>query len=211
MTRSIVLFCLVLCVLLTGCKQQVEPGDIDVFRHGRLSWQSDAEIAPVIYVGYHDESQQVPYLRSVAQAFLEGSGFAVTDNPSKAGYIVQLTLLAAGPASRESLCRAVDSGYGAPATLEGGGSTVLLADVLLVQRRIPSHKRPSRARMKNVSRRNAVDNSQARIGLVLERELRQGKALPAAFADVLGRELGMGLPLPQGDGTDQNREASSPS
>lgn len=211
MSRSIVLSCLVLCVLLAGCKQQLEPGDVEVFRHGSLDWQTDAEIAPIIYVGCHDESQQVPQLRSVAHTFLERSGFAVTDNPSKAGHIVQLTLLAAGPASRESLRRAVEAGYGAPAALEGGDSTVLLADVLLVQRRIPSHKRPSRARMKNVSRRNAVDNSQARIGLVLGREQRQGDALPAVFADVLGRELGMGLPRPQGDGTGQDREADRPS
>lgn len=198
------LSCLALCmVLAAGCVRQFGPEDMDVFRQGRLNWQADAEIAPVIYVGCRDESRKVAQLRDMAGSWLERKGFATTDNPSKAGYIVQVTLLAVGPASRESLRRAVESGYGAPAALEGGGSTVLLADVLLVQRRIPSHKRPSRARMKNVSRRNAVDNSQLRIGLALGHELREGSSLPGVFADVLGRELSMGLPLPQQDDSDQ--------
>ncbi|MBQ3059810.1 MAG: conjugal transfer protein TraT [Desulfovibrio sp.] len=195
-----VLAVLLLCLSLTSaCIRQVGPDDIDVMRSGQLDWQADAEIARVVYVGARDESRHVPQLRALAQSWLERKGYALTENPSMAGYIVQITLLAAGPADAESLRAVVDSGYGSPSLFSGQGATALLADVLLVQRRIPSHKRPSRARMKNVSRRNAVDNSRLRIGLLLRRELRQDADLPSVFAEVLGREISMGIPLPEAD------------
>ncbi|MDO5484589.1 MAG: complement resistance protein TraT [Desulfovibrionaceae bacterium] len=196
--KRIGVLCVLLCLgLLSACVRQAGQDKIEVMRAGSLDWQADEDIARVVYVGARDDSRRVPQLRSLALSWLERKGFAVTDNPSKAGYIVQITLLAAGQTSPEGLRAAVDAGYGSPSRLSGTGSTALLADVLLVQRRIPSHKRPSRARMKNASRRNAVDSSQLRIGLLLRRKLGQTASLPGIFAEVLGRELSVGIPLPE--------------
>ncbi len=113
----------------------------------------------------------------------------MTDNPSQAGHIVQISVLAAGQTSSESLRHVVDAGYGAPSALSGTGGAALLADVLLVQRRVPSSRRPSRTNLKNISNRNAVASSQMRLGLLVRHDIRLKSELPAYFADVLAHEL----------------------
>lgn len=195
-TRTFLL-CLLLCLgLLQACVRQIGTEDIEVMRAGSLEWQADEDIARVVYVGVCDESARIPELRSLVLSWLERQYFSVTDNPSKAGYIVQISLLGAGPVDPDRLRAVVEAGYGSPARLSGTGATALLADILLVQRHIPSHKRPSRERMKNASRRNAVDSSQMRIGLLVRYELREDVSLPGSFAEVLGRELSRGIFLP---------------
>ncbi len=83
----------------------------------------------------------------------------------------------------------MDAGYGAPSALSGTGGAALLADVLLVQRRVPSSRRPSRTNLKNISNRNAVASSQMRLGLLVRHDIRLKSELPAYFADVLAHEL----------------------
>ena len=134
-------------------------------------------------------TNRVFHLRSQTEAWLGRKGFTVTGNPSQAGYIVQISVLAAGQAAPESLRGVVDAGYDAPSVLSGTGGTALLADVLLVQRRVPSSRRPSRTNLKNISNRNAVASSQMRLGLLVRHDIRLKSELPAYFADVLAREL----------------------
>lgn len=64
--------------------------------------------------------------------------------------------------------------------------------MLLVQRRVPSARRPSRANLKNISNRNAVASSQMRLGLLVRHDIRLKAGLPPYFADVLARELSTG-------------------
>ena len=66
---------------------------------------------------------------------------------------------------------------------------VLALAVLLVQRRVPSSRRPSRTNLKNISNRNAVASSQMRLGLLVRHDIRLKSELPTYFADVLAREL----------------------
>ncbi len=176
---------------LTACVRQGDGGaaDVEVLRSGALNRAGAEDISNVVYVSVRDMTSRVPHLRPQAEAWLSRKGFAVTDNPSQAGHIVQISVLAAGQTSPESLRHVVDAGYGAPSALSGTGGAALLADVLLVQRRVPSSRRPSRTNLKNISNRNAVASSQMRLGLLVRHDIRLKSELPAYFADVLAHEL----------------------
>ena len=93
----------------------------------------------------------------------------------------------------------VDAGYDGPSKFSGTGGTALLADVLLVQRRVPSARRPSRANLKNISNRNAVASSQMRLGLLVRHDIRLKAGLPPYFADVLARELSTAISAADGE------------
>lgn len=176
---------------LNACVRQRDgdASEVEVLRSGALNRAGDEDIPNVVYVNVRDMTNRVFHLRSQTEAWLGRKGFTVTDNPSQAGYIVQISVLAAGQAAPESLRGVVDAGYDAPSVLSGTGGTALLADVLLVQRRVPSSRRPSRTNLKNISNRNAVASSQMRLGLLVRHDIRLKSELPAYFADVLAREL----------------------
>ena len=122
---------------LNACVRQRDgdASEVEVLRSGALNRAGDEDIPNVVYVNVRDMTNRVFHLRSQTEAWLGRKGFTVTDNPSQAGYIVQITVLAAGQAAPESLRGVVDAGYDAPSVLSGTGGTALLADVLLVQRR----------------------------------------------------------------------------
>lgn len=197
------LFLLLSLCLLGACIRQGE-GDasqVEVLRSGELSSAGgDEDIADVVYVNVRDKSNRVFGLRSRAETYVRGKGFTVTDNPSQAGYIIQITVLDAGPVDPDSLRGVVDAGYDAPSRLSGTGGTALLTDVLLVQRRVPNAPRASKANLKNISSRNAVASSQMRLALLVRREITLKGELPAYFTEVLARELGAALGIADGDG-----------
>ena len=176
---------------LNACVRQRDgdASEVEVLRSGALNRAGDEDIPNVVYVSVRDMTNRVFHLRSQTEAWLGRKGFTVTGNPSQAGYIVQISVLAAGQAAPESLRGVVDAGYDAPSVLSGTGGTALLADVLLVQRRVPSSRRPSRTNLKNISNRNAVASSQMRLGLLVRHDIRLKSESPAYFADVLAREL----------------------
>ena len=71
--------------------------------------------------------------------------------PARPGSIGQASVLEAGITDAASAHRMVEGGYGqAPSELSGKGATLVLSDILLVQRRVPSDKRPKRFMLQNV-------------------------------------------------------------
>lgn len=189
-----VLFCLFL--LLPACiRQKSNAVDTEVLRQGRLEApQRDVDIAPVVYVNVRDNTnRRAAGLNAQTEASLRRMGYAVVANPSEAGYILQVVVLAAGVASPENARAVVAAGYGAPSSLSGSGGTALVADVLLVQRQVPSAKRPSRVKLKNISRRNAVASSQMRIALLAHKEVNLEGGLTSFMMDTLARELSISL------------------
>lgn len=193
--RFFLLLLLSLC-LLGGCirRGDGDASQVEVLRSGELSSAGgDEDIADVAYVNVRDKSNRVFGLHSLAETYLSSKGFTVTDNPSQAGYIIQITVLDAGPVDPDSLRRVVDAGYDAPSKLSGTGGTALLTDVLLVQRRVPNARRPNKANLKNISSRNAVASSRMRLALLVRREITLKGELPAYFTEVLARELGATL------------------
>lgn len=188
--------------LLAACirRGDGDASEVEVLRSGELtSAGGDHDIADVAYVNVRDKSNRVLGLQSQAEAYVRGKGFTVTDNPSQAGYIIQITVLDAGPVDPDSLREVVDAGYDAPSRLSGTGGTALLTDVLLVQRRVPNARRARKANLKNISSRNAVASSQMRLALLVRREIRLKGELPAYFTEVLARELGSALKIAGND------------
>ncbi|MBO5490864.1 MAG: conjugal transfer protein TraT [Desulfovibrio sp.] len=185
-----VLLCLFLLLLPACIRQKSNAVDTEVLRQGRLEApQRDVDIAPVVYVNVRDNTnRRAAGLSAQTEASLRRMGYAVVANPSEAGYILQVVVLAAGTASPENARAVVADGYGAPSSLSGSGGTALVADVLLVQRQVPSAKRPSRVKLKNISRRNAVANSQMRIALLAHKEINLEGGVNSFMMDTLARE-----------------------
>lgn len=192
------LFFAVVCLSLvtqTACvrRHADTPVDLEVLRHGGLEDGGDA-ISPIVYVNVRDRTNRLFGLRSRTEQLLQQAGYSVAANPSEAGHILHISVLGAGKSAREDARALVDAGYGAAAHFSGQDGSALAADVLLVQRNIPQARRPSRQKLKNISHRNAVDNSQMRIALFTRREMFFDAGLPSAVVDFLARELATAMP-----------------
>ena len=167
---------------------QPAPTDIQVLRQGSLA-PADDDTTPVVYVSVRDQSRHVFGLRAEVERLLRAEKYDITDNPSQAGFIIQASVLEAGITDAASAHRMVEGGYGAPSELSGKGATLVLSDILLVQRRVPSDKRPKRFMLQNVGSRNARGSSQMRTGLLAHREFSVDSGIPALFVTLLAREI----------------------
>lgn len=186
---------LLMVVLSCACirQREAESAEIRVLREGALSPIERGDVPDKMYVDVRDMTGRALRLPAHAGKRLDRTRVTLVENPSEAGYILQVSLLDEGTVSPEALEEIVKAGYGAPARFSGSGGHGLLADVLLVQRKVPSHARPSRARLKNITSRNAVGSSQMRLGLLVPHEEPRHNALPTSFADALAREVGDAL------------------
>ena len=187
--RHMLLFCLMLATL-SGCvRQTADVARVEVLRQGQLEQpETEANIHPAVYVNVRDNTNRMVGLRAQTESWLQRQGYTIVPNPSDAGYILQVVVLAAGVAAPESVRQMVTAGYDAPSQLSGRGSTALVADVLLVQRHVPSAKQPSNSKLKSISKRNAVASSQMRLGLLAHQEFK-GAGVPPIFAETMGKEL----------------------
>lgn len=189
MKKTLFLLLALLLLLLPGCKhRQPAPTDIQVLRQGSLA-PADDDTTPVVYVSVRDQSRHVFGLRAEVERLLRAEKYDITDNPSQAGFIIQASVLEAGITDAASAHRMVEGGYGAPSKLSGKGATLVLSDILLVQRRVPSDKRPKRFMLQNVGSRNARGSSQMRTGLLAHREFSVDSGIPALFVTLLAREI----------------------
>lgn len=187
--RHMLLFCLMFATL-SGCvRQPADAARVEVLRQGQLEQpETEANIHPAVYVNVRDNTNRMVGLRAQTESWLQRQGYTIVPNPSDAGYILQVVVLAAGVAAPESVRQMVTAGYDAPSQLSGRGSTALVADVLLVQRHVPSAKQPSNSKLKSISKRNAVASSQMRLGLLAHQEFK-GAGVPPIFAETMGKEL----------------------
>lgn len=190
----ILLLCLSLLPLAACVRQPADPGKLEVLRSGKLQEAQDDDSVPdSVYVSVRDNTSRVFGLRAQTESWLQRSGFTIVANPSEAGYIVQLTVLSAGSTDPAHLRSAVSKGYDTSSDLTGSGGTAILADVLLVQRRVPSAARPSRAVLKNITSRNALSNSQMRIAVLAQGQIRMETGAPTQFTETLAREIGTAI------------------
>ncbi len=195
-SRLLLLPALVLILAMScACVRQREAVDaeIRVLREGALTPMEHGDVPDRMYVDVRDMTGRALRLPAHAGRNLGNARVELVEKPSEAGYILQVSLLDEGTVDPETFATLVKEGYGTPARFSGGGASGLLADILLVQRKVPSHSRPSRARLKNITSRNAVGSSQMRLGLLVPHETPPHAALPASFADALARELGAAL------------------
>ena len=171
--------------MLCACVQQrhAVSGDLTTLHAGSLHLPTTPSAPMRIFVDSPGNST----LADTLGRQLKNSRFQVVDAPSKAGYILHVTVLNQGQVNPEVLKAAVNSGYGAPSAFSGKGAYAMLADALMVQRRVPEAKRPTRQKLKNISARNAIDNTQMRLAVLDSHEpSAQGKE---AFITAMTREL----------------------
>ena len=189
-TRYILLLCVILAALCGCVRQPADAARVEVLRQGQLEQpESDANIPPAVYVNVRDNTNKMHGLRALTETWLQRQGYTIVPNPSEAGYILQIVVLSAGVTSPEKVRQVVAAGYDAPSQLAGKGGTAMVADILLVQRHVPSAKNSSRAKLKSIGKRNAVANSQMRIALLAHQEFKLNAGLPPVFTETLAKEL----------------------
>ena len=186
----VLLLCLSLVPLTACVRQTADPDKLEVLRSGKLQEAPDDDtIADTVYVNVRDNTSRTSGLRSQVETWLQRRGYTVVPNPSEAGYILQVVVLSAGVAAPDSVRQIVNAGYDAPSQLTGKGGTALVADVLLVQRHVPSAQRPSRTKLKSITKRNAVASSQMRIALLANQEFKLDAGIPPVFTETMAKEL----------------------
>lgn len=184
-TLALLLFA---CLLLSSAcvKQPRQAGPLDVYRNGKLD-EAGTDIADVAYVNVRDSTTLVGNLHGEIERRLQTHGIQLTGNPSQAGYILQISVLACAPSSADEVKKSVDAGYGAPVTLSGKGNTALVTDALLVLRRVP--RAGKKQALQSISNRQAVASSQMRLGLQARKELDTAQNLPPDVGGRLAAEI----------------------
>ncbi len=116
------------------------------------------------------------FLERLEQMLVERQ-FTLTDQPSLAERIISLKILFKGKADQASMEQAVRAGYDTPVPALTGTGSVLVADLLLVRRRVPSRT------LNTISARNAISSTTLRIGLYsAQKRALQDRSLEEALA-----------------------------
>ncbi|WP_300785871.1 complement resistance protein TraT [uncultured Desulfovibrio sp.] len=205
--KSFVLPLLACLLLSSACvKQGGQAGPLDVYRNGKLD-EAGTDIADVAYVNVRDSTALVNNLHDEIAQRLRTHGIELTQNPSQAGYILQISVLTCAPSATEILRQRVDAGYGAPADLSGAGNTALVTDALLVLRRVP--RAGKKQALRNISNRQAVASSQMRLGLQAHKVLDTTQNLPPDIGSKLAAEICTPI-LHHAAGTEDPHAAAEP-
>ncbi len=159
-------FCLCLACACVRHNAAVSAG-LKTLHSGNLKLPDNPDVPRLVYVDAGGAKPDARLERQLGKA-LAGGKFRLASQPSKAGYILHVKVLREGQVSPDSLRSAVKAGYGAKAAFRGSGAEAMLVDALMVQRRVPSAKRPSRQRLKNITSRNALNSSQMRVAAMSE-------------------------------------------
>ncbi|MDR2744902.1 MAG: complement resistance protein TraT [Desulfovibrio sp.] len=190
MRRYVIFFLLAFSLTLSACIPHNGASELAVLRSGALALPRTEGIARVAYVSVRDGNNRIFGLRAQLERCLAFRGFAVTDNPSEAGYIIQLSVPAAGASSSEAVRGAVNNGYAGEALLSGAEGTALVADALVVQRRVPQSGKKG---LKTISNRMAVADNQMRLALFLPRRVNLQLGLPEYVTEKVAGEICSGL------------------
>lgn len=166
-----------------------QPQPVCVYKSGEFKTVNKSENKKTIFIDVRDETGHLPVTPVILRSLLEGDNFTIVDAPSKAAYILTIAILQEGSTTPDNVEEIVDKGYGTEATFTQGDSSGWIADALLVKRRVPSEKRPSQERLKNISSRNALESSQLRIGLTAPGSLESRPHHVSVFGAPLAKAL----------------------
>ncbi|MDR2056544.1 MAG: complement resistance protein TraT [Desulfovibrio sp.] len=193
MTRQVIFLLCASSLALAACLPHggaSASGGLTVLRNGTLAVHQADGVARVAYVSLRDRSNRIFGLRAQLERCLGSRGFAVTNNPSEAGYIIQLSVPAAGASSPDAVRGAVSNGYGGEVLLSGTEGTALVADALVVQRRVPQSGKKG---LKSISNRMAVADNQMRLALFSPRRVNLHLGFPEYVTEKVADELCSGL------------------
>lgn len=149
-----------------------------------------------VYVSLRDKTDKVFGLRSLVEKHLTSLGYEITNNPSRAGYILQIDVLAVGIADGQAVREGVRLGYGAPLNVSGSDSSALVTDVLLALRNKPQALKKRSHVLRAASSRSAVASYQMRIATISDSPPKNMDSDLAYYEDALVKRIGDMFPPP---------------
>lgn len=171
-------------------------GKVELAQSRQVHLPYNADIMPVVAVVVRDNAK-VAELRPFMEAALRARGFEITENPSLAGYIVQLNAVHAGPMDPDAAKRSVPKGYGFKISGGGQGALVLMVDVLVATRTQPKAIRGRSLVIASTATSTRVDDEELRVAALLRGDrLSEQTALPELEKAVTRAVAGL-LPTPR--------------
>lgn len=183
--------------LMTGCvarKTVPRAADFSTIQSEQIHVDVTPDAPPRVYVSLRDKTDKVFGLRALVEAHLGSLGYEITNNPSRAGYILQIDVLAAGTADAQAVRQAVPGGYGAPLPIAGQGAEVMVTDVLLALRNKPQPLKKRSHVLRAASSRSAVASYQMRVATIGEGVKEPFAAYVQLYEDPLVRIIGSMFP-----------------
>lgn len=148
------------CVPARASRSEVVP--VEVLESESLRLVKNPVIETSVYVSLRDASGRVFGLRQMMEDRLRARGYTVTENPSRAGYILQLHVVQAGQGNPAVLRDGVSAGYGHKMPPAGDGACALVVDVLVALRKEPKTSGRQSHVIKSASARTTVSRHQLR-------------------------------------------------
>lgn len=142
---------------------------IEVVQSRTVQLPDNAGIKPVVAVVVRDNAK-VTDLRQLMEAALRARGYEVTENPSLAGYILQLNAIHAGPMAPEAAQRSVPQGYGFKVSGGGQGAVVFMVDMLVATRTAPKKVKGQPRIIASTATNTRVDDEELRVAALLRDE-----------------------------------------
>ena len=165
-----------LCCWNTGCVRQLTPEElaarVEVLQSRQVRLQAEPGVKPVVAVVVRDNAQ-VAELRRFTEDALRARGYEITENPSLAGYVLQLNAIHAGLMDADKARRSVPQGYGYKISGGGGDSGdtfAFVADVLVASRTVPKMKGRQSLVIANTSSNTVLNDEELRVGALLRAE-----------------------------------------
>ncbi|MEG2173401.1 MAG: complement resistance protein TraT [Desulfovibrionaceae bacterium] len=195
--RGMLLLCL--CVALSACVQHKSSPlvpTIETLQSEKVRIDITPDAPPRVYVSLRDKTDKVFGVRTLVEQRLTSMGYEITNNPSRAGYILQIDVLVVGLASGQAVRAAVPLGYGAPVDVAGTDSSVLVSDVLLALRNKPQALKKRSHVLRAVSSRSAVASYQMRVATLSDAPTKFGEADLRRYEEALVTLIGDMFPAP---------------
>lgn len=169
---------------------------IEVVQSRTVQLPHNADIKPVVAVVVRDNAK-VADLRQLMEEALRARGYEVTENPSLAGYILQLNAIHAGTMSPEVAQRSVPQGYGFKISGVGQGALVFMVDTLVATRTEPKSVRGRPQVIATTATNTRVDDEELRVAALLRVEgVPESQILPELEKAVVKVVAGV-LPVPR--------------
>lgn len=195
---GIILLCLCLAGM-QGCVQQQKKlviPEFETLQSENVHVDVTPDAPSRVYVSLRDKTDKVFGLRSLVESRLTQLGYEITNNPSRAGYILQIDVLSVGLADAQAVRQAVPLGYGGPLHIQGTDSSVLVSDVLLALRNKPQSLKKRSHVLRAVSSRSAVASYQMRVATISNVTGKHSESDIKYFEDALVKVIGDMFPPP---------------
>ncbi len=166
--RKFYLFTLLLLMAACTPKESNVAEQVLVDESKPIKLKVDKAVDNTVYVLARHNTSNMQSIQASIEQGLQQKGYKIAQGPSEAGYIVHITVPSMGIHGSTWLQSNIKAGYGAPikntiSTNEEDKHFVIIADVLIVARTIPTKLRSRPAVISTTSKPSKVAEASARI------------------------------------------------